>query len=435
LILLRVAQVGLLFLSTIIVARQLGPVGRAQYALPLAAAGVAAALAHLSLGPAAVRLLSRNEATLAELNAHLSAAMLVTSAIAMPATAGYCLAARAAVANASVMIIVLCAVTVPCVVVTEVSGQVLIAMGDMGAWAWAMSFGALVQLAVLAVWIVLGSLTPAGAMAIALVGFATTAILVVTALARRAGISSLRPRWSRPTGSQLLASALGFHPGTLALQLSSRIDLLIVGALASARSAGLYSLALTLASSAYLVTRTLSLSVLDRQMQDEVGAALRFTAMFVRQAFALGLATCGVVAALSYPFITIIYGSAWHGSVLPFAILIVAVGAMAPEEPVRQMLFRVGRPLQLSVVAWMGVAVNAAATVAMFGALGITGAAIGSVVAFWLYAAIMMIVLTRTTGIRGRDLAALPRRGDPIVEVLGNVARRFRVHFSWADGS
>jgi O-antigen/teichoic acid export membrane protein len=217
--------------------------------------------------------------------------------------------------------------------------------------------------------------------------------------------------------------------------LSSRIDLLIVGALASARSAGLYSLALTLASSAYLVTRTLSLSVLDRQMQDEVGAALRFTAMFVRQAFALGLATCGVVAALSYPFITIIYGSAWHGSVLPFAILIVAVGAMAPEEPVRQMLFRVGRPLQLSVVAWMGVAVNAAATVAMFGALGITGAAIGSVVAFWLYAAIMMIVLTRTTGIRGRDLAALPRRGDPIVEVLGNVARRFRVHFSWADGS
>ncbi len=36
---LRIAQYALLFVATIIITRKLGPVGRAQYALPLAVSG------------------------------------------------------------------------------------------------------------------------------------------------------------------------------------------------------------------------------------------------------------------------------------------------------------------------------------------------------------------------------------------------------------
>jgi O-antigen/teichoic acid export membrane protein len=419
-------QVALLFLATVIVARKLGPLGRAQYALPLAAAWVASALAHLSLGPSALRQMSRGKATLQELSQHLSAAMVTLSLPAAAATIGYCLLARGAVANASFATIVLCAATVPFTVAAEVSGQLLLAIGETKMWTWASILGVVAQLCALAACITLTSLTPASAMAVALVGFVAVAILMLIALARRAGVSALRPRWTHAVGRPLLAAALRFHPGTLALQLGPRIDLLIVGGLATARATGLYSLAVTLGGSAYVGTRTLTLAAVHDQMQDSLDDALAFTAMFTRQAVVLALVTCALISAAAYPFITIVYGSAWRGSVLPFVILLVAAVAMALEEPVRQMLVRVGRPITTSLAAWSGVALNAAATVAMFIPLGIVGAALGSVVAFWVYALIMVGLLTSASRIQVSDLVGLPRRGDPVADFVGGRVRRLR---------
>jgi O-antigen/teichoic acid export membrane protein len=267
-------------------------------------------------------------------------------------------------------------------------------------------------------------------MAVALIGFLTTAIMILIAVGRRAGAKALRPRWSRALGDRLLLTATGLHPGTVALQLGSRVDLLIVGGLAATRSTGLYSLALTLAGSAYLVTQTLSLNALHRQTQDELEGALRFTAAFTRQALALALVTCGLVSAVAYPFVVVVYGTGWRGAVVPFIILVVAVVAMAPEETARQMLYRVGRPAQISVVACAGVVLNAAVTVAMVGPLGITGAALGSLVAFWAYAALMIGLLVRATGMGVGELLALPRRGDPLFELVDGAARRLRLRAS-----
>ena len=428
LIILRVVQFGLLFVATLVVARELGPSGRAQFVLPLAAAAVAGAIAHLSLGNAAVRLISRREASLVELAGPLYAAMLPLSVLATTATFAYCELARRAVADASALTIIFAAATVPPTLVAQISGTLLIAIGDAIAGAWAMILGTLVQLAALAIWLLFSGLSPAVAMGLALVGQCAAAVFITVTLGRRVGASALRLRWSRSLGGPLLANAVRMHPGGLALQLGSRVDLLIVGALASARSSGLYSLALSLASSAYLITQTLSQSALHTQMHAAVAAASEFTARFTRQALALALATTTVACALAYPFITLVFGSAWRGSVVPFMVLVVATIAIAIEEPVRQMLFRVGRPVETSSAACASVVVNAVATLVLYQALGITGAAIGSIVAFWVYAAIMVTLLVRASGMSARDIVALPRRGDPLFEWLRTtVLRRNRV--------
>ncbi len=369
-----------------------------------------------------------------ELNQHLSAGMLALSGLAAGVTVGYCLAARGAVADASLPTIVLAAATVPCILVGQVSGQMLIATGDTAAWAWATILGVLVQLLVLAVWISLTTLDPTSAMAVALIGFFGTALMILGTVARREGVRALRPRWSSTLGNRIVTTAVGLHPGTIALQLGTRIDLLIVGALVSRHAIGLYSLALTLAGSAYLITQTLSLGAMHTQMRHELRAALRFTAAFTRQAIALALVTCAVISAIAYPFITLVYGDVWRGSVVPFVILLIAAIAMAPEEPVRQMLWRVGRPLQLSMVACAGVVLNAIATVAMVGPFGITGAALGSVIAFWVYAGAMVAMLVRNSELSVGELIAFPRRDDPLVEVLGGAVRRFRVRSSGVQG-
>src|SRR5947209_8113517 len=62
----RAAQYGLAFLAGIIITRELGPSGRAGYALPLALSSTVWIATHLSIEAAAQRLLGRREATLRE---------------------------------------------------------------------------------------------------------------------------------------------------------------------------------------------------------------------------------------------------------------------------------------------------------------------------------------------------------------------------------
>ena len=61
-VILRTAQQAIGLITAIVIARSLSPAQRAQYALPLALAGLVWAGSHLSLDSAAGRLLGRREA-------------------------------------------------------------------------------------------------------------------------------------------------------------------------------------------------------------------------------------------------------------------------------------------------------------------------------------------------------------------------------------
>jgi O-antigen/teichoic acid export membrane protein len=424
---LRAVQYGVLFLSALVVARELGPAGRAQYALPLALATVVLGICHLTLEGAAGRLLARKEASLHELVSLLSATTLLVSAVAVVVTTavGYALA-EPVLAGASHTTVLLAALVVPFMLASQVAGELLLRLGVLRRFAVVALASATLQLALVVVLAAASVLTPERAMLTTLIGFAVAGVATAAILAGVSGLSALRPRLASKLTRRVVSAALAFHPGTIALQLGARIDLLIVGGLTSARDAGLYSLSLTLADSVFLASYTLSQTALRTQTAAEEPEAARFTFDFTRQALYLSLAAAALASALAYPFITLVYGSEWRGSVIPFVILVTATIAITLEAPVRALLMRLTRPSALSLLACAGLIFNIAATIALIEALGIAGAALASMAAFWIYAFAILKLAARETGIPLKAIFGAPRGDDLVARVPGLLWRRWK---------
>src|SRR3954466_10763929 len=132
---LRLAQYGVIFVSSVVLARALGPSDRGQYALALALASNVWILSHLSLEGAAGRLLGRGEATFDELTRFLTAAVLLLGVL------GAALALLLGLANADSLLagagsttIALASLTVPCLLVNQMAGYMLLLDGLLGGY-------------------------------------------------------------------------------------------------------------------------------------------------------------------------------------------------------------------------------------------------------------------------------------------------------------
>lgn len=420
LLVFRAVQFAFLFLLSLIATRALGPSGRGQYALALNLATVVWVVSHLSVEQSVARMLARGDATAVEL-CHLSSAFsLVLGAIGMAITLAIGLPARGALlGDASPATVALAAATIPFTLIGQMATALLLRMGGaLRTYGWIIAIGAAVQFA-----LVLGletgiGLTPALAMTAAAVTIALVAIALALALARRVGLRALTPM----TEWRLVRSALGIglrlQPASIALWLNLKIDLLLVGLLVTARQAGLYSLSANLAEIVFIAISTVALAALEAQTRADTKAALAYTLDFIGQSLAIAVALALSAALIAYPFVVLVYGSVWAGSVVPFVILMPAVLALAIEGPSREMLIRVASPLVISVASGAGLALNVGLNLVLIPAIGIAGASIASVASYWLAGGLMLRILSRHGEVPMRRALRLPRRDDALPLLL-----------------
>jgi O-antigen/teichoic acid export membrane protein len=425
---MRVAQYGFLFVSALVVTRALGPVGRAQYALPLALAGAVWILTNLTLEIAAGRLLARREARLQQLLPTLSLSFISLSLIAVAISVIVGLTLRSVLlAGDTETMVVLAALTIPFLLASQLAGQLLIVLGRLRAQGLATAFGALPQLGMVAALALMGRLTPERALGAALLGFASTGILLVVMLARDVGARSLLPAFKPTVLRRLLRVGAVLHPGSIAIQFAPRLDLILVAAFLSAHNVGIYSLALVLADSMLLAAQALSVSAVHRQFADDEPDAARFTLDFIRQSLLLTIAVIIAIAPLAYPLIVLCYGPAFAESTLPFLILLTATAATAIEAPCRILLVRIASPFLISGLVCASLVLNAVLTVVLIQFLSIAGAALASVAAFWGLALGMLWVVRAKSGNPVRSVFALPTREDEVVRLWRSAVARFRV--------
>ena len=348
---LRLIQYSLLFVSAIIVTRELGPVGRAQYALPLALAGIVWVVTNLSLELASSRMLARREITILPLTRVLSLWLMAMSVVATAIAFGLgSLLREEVLAGASVEMVLVASLTIPALFATQLSGQLLFVRGRLIAHGLASASGAVLQLVVTLYLLATDNLTASTALATAAVGFGVVGLLLVVALARDIGKGALIPRPDRRVLRRLIAVGARLHPGSVALQLDPRLSLILVGALLTASDAGVYSLALSLMGTVLLVIQSLSLSAVHTQYKEVEVHATSYTLEFARQSFLLSLIGAALMAVIAYPMIMILYGSAFAEATLPFITLLLATVAVAIENPCRVLLTR--SPLHSSSPDW-----------------------------------------------------------------------------------
>jgi O-antigen/teichoic acid export membrane protein len=421
----RAVQFAFLFLISLVATRALGPEGRGQYALALNLATMVWVVSHLSVEQSISRMLARKEASLVELCRLASLFSLTFGLFGVAATLAIGLPGRdALLGGANVATVVLAAATIPFTLIGQMATALLLRTGSLRAYGWILAVAAVVQFLLLIGLEVGIGLSPELTMLGALLTIAGMAVALTVVLARRFGIRALSPISEWRLIRAALHVGIRLQPASIALWLNLKIDLFLVGLLATTHEAGLYSLSANLADIVFTAVATIALAALEAQTKADANAATSYTVDFIGQniwvAILLGLAATLV----SYPFIVFVYGAEWQASVLPFALLMPAVVALAVEGPARGLLVRIAPPLVISAAAAAGLALNVGLNFALIPAIGISGASIASVLSYWLAGILMLYLLSRYGDAPMRRALRLPRRGDALPQLLRRGLRR-----------
>lgn len=417
----RAVQFLFLFGLNLVATRALGPTGRGQYALALNLATIVWVVSHFSVEQSIARMLARREADPVELS-RLGAFFTLTLGLlgtALALALGLSLRDQL-LGGAAPETVALAAATIPFTLAGQLATALLLRLGVLRPYGWVIAAGAAVQFSLVVAIEAGAGLSPQAAMGAALATIALTAVALAVILRRRLGPRALVPLASRRLVASALHIGVRLQPASIALWLNLKIDLLLVGLLVSAHQAGLYSLSAGLADIVFVCVSTIGLAALERQTSAETRAAVSFTSRFIGQNVILATFLALLGAAVAYPFVVLVYGSVWQGSVLPFALLMPAVVALAVEGPARDMLMRIAPPLSISAASTVAVLLNIALNLVLVPAVGIAGASIASVLSYWLAGALMLALLSHYGEVPMKRVIQMPRPA----ELLSRLRRR-----------
>ncbi|MDP8908118.1 MAG: polysaccharide biosynthesis C-terminal domain-containing protein, partial [Chloroflexota bacterium] len=415
LLMLRLAQYTMLFGFNLAAARALDPIGRGAYILPFTLATTVWAVVHLSIEGSVGRLLARREMDMHRAARLLSGMVLLLGLLGVAAVHLVWQLAPALLPTAvSPTGVLIASLTIPFTLAAQMAAALLFRIGALLPYGWIVASAAALQLTLLLLLVVVASLTPELTLLVILVALIANAMALCYLVGRRLGMSALIPAADAPTLRRVLRMGAVLHPSSIALFLNMRLDLLIVGAIAGAGQAGLYSVSTSLAEIAFLVAWTVSLSALRTQTEASEEVAVAYTINLARQTLALAVCSAVALSLLAYPIVRVCFGAEWTASAVPLAILSVGAVALAVEGPVRGLLIRIAPLGHISAVAVAALALGIALDLILIPILGIIGAAIASLVSYWTAALLMLWLLRRETQAPLRSILALPRSTDAI---------------------
>jgi O-antigen/teichoic acid export membrane protein len=392
----RFALVVLVGATGVVIARTLHPEGRGTYAVAVALANATTALGHLSVGPAHVGLwpgrrdaVTANSVLLGPVLGVLAAAAALTM-VASGATG------LGAAVDSGLLIVTLLAVP-PAVTVLYLN-NVLVLNARVGIVDRAMLLASVLQCGGLLAAATAGRLTVTWVVWIWTVTSAVPLLLLLPAA--RPPMRHLDLRLAR----RALSLGIRYHAGSASTYLTYRLDVLILGAMASTTSVGLYALAVTLAELIRLPTDALARASLSRQAAGDLAAAAGATIRATRASVLLAAVSVGGLCTVAPTLVPVAYGTDFAGCVPALFGLAPGLFVLCAGRQVNAYLLRLNRPLTMSAMSVTVLMVNVAVNLMLIPRWGIIGCSLASSVSYGLITAMQLTQFCRATGTPVRRL-------------------------------
>lgn len=367
------------FIGSVIIARVLEADGRGAYAYVITVSTAVMSLGHLSIETAYVTLWHEDEDL-----ARLSGSGLTLAAVVGGASsllAGIVLLQLLDVelpVGATSDMLVAALTVVPLWIASLYANAILANDGQVGTINRASWVTATIQTVLLALLAFLGELD---IRAIVWIWAAST----VFPLAFQLPALQRSPGLRGPTRSslrRLVKLGIRYHPGSLALSLILRVDILIAGALVSVGTLGIYSLAVTLTELALLAAAATSQVAIQVQVRGPLRSTADFTAAVARANALLATALVAVLVVSGPLAIELVFGPSFAGTTPSVLSLAPGIIALSWQRPLGVYVTRLDRPLKISIAMSMGLVVNIVLNLVLIPAWGVVGAGVASSVVY-----------------------------------------------------
>jgi O-antigen/teichoic acid export membrane protein len=407
------------FITGVVTARNLGPSGKGTLASLGFLAVLLGATASLGLGEAGATAMARGRSIRS-----ITGPTFVT--LALSSAAG--LAVFLAVSRLQwsdrwedvALPVALIALSLPCTAVTVVLSTLLDASGGFVLTS-ATRVLITVATAVLTAVFVLGMHHGlAGAALAGSLGWLVGPTVLLVALVRDGGVS--RPRWDAEYLRPALRHGVPVQISQLLMMATTRVDLLLVGAIVGASPAGLYSVALTLGALNTFPALSLAGAGYPRVAglpDHEVGPYVaRLVVTSILAAVMLGLAVACLL-----PLTPLAFGDGFRGTVAPAAVLLLAGVLWSPQWVFCRAAAARGQGAALIKSFGTSLAVMLAADGILVPTNGIMGAAIGAVLASAAGLGVVFVHAHRVWGVTAIDIVPTPSHAADAAGVLLSLVR------------
>lgn len=301
-------------------------------------------------------------------------------------------------------LLLLAAFVVPAGVLSSQLGAILVGGGRPSAQARAQSVGLIINgLAVAALYLAV-RLSVGAAVAASLAATVVTVGLVVVAIRERAVLKGTVGRLR-----DAAQYARKRYLTEVAAMLEMRVDIVMLGILATAAAAGVYSVAVALVEMLWFIPRAAETPLLSRLLHEGEERGAELTAQAVRLTVALELVLLIGALVLLGPAIRLLFGPAFVEALPLFWILVPGIVMNALVGPILSYLTSRGH--QYPALAGATVGGNIALNAALIPVMGVTGAALASSVTYALGSLWLMARFTKETGV-GLSALVLPRASD-----------------------
>ncbi len=377
-----VTRVGLVFLgliSSVLVARMLGPEGRGFYAVLTAICGTAVQFGNLGLHSANTYYVARDPRLLPRLIGNsLAVSLMLGSAIA--AGTWFFLSLSEHYTFLSAALLALAVFYVPVNLAYLLLQSLLLGLQDVRTYNQVELFSKALSVTLLLFIVVAGTVSVAAVFAASLVSLGFGAAWILGRLLFKGALPSPP---SLAAFTECLRYGLKAYLAAFFAFVLLRVDLLMVHWLLGAKQAGYYSIAVSLADLLYMlpaVAGTILFPKLTQLADDREKWAVTKKATWGITGVMLGL---GIVAALlAQPIIRLAFGRDFLPASSAFVVLCGAMALYGPNNCISNYLASTGFPW-FSVVVWLiAVLANVGFNLAFIPSYGIAGAAAASLLAY-----------------------------------------------------
>ena len=373
------------FATSIVIARVLGPDGRADYFIASTVGLGVFAVCHLSVDQSIFWALAERRAPVARIVKAITPLAFVAAAVATALywAVGFLGGFFNEVPNSTAFAGMLLA---PVLVGRLILDTFLYASDRARVASLSLVLTAILQLAGIGALAAVGDVTSATVIVVSAASTFAGGLPNAAVVAQlSSGFRTMRPLDLRP----LMRVGLSTHLAVIAFWLALRADVLIVSRLVSKHDVGIYSLAVTLAEVILLASDALALTALG--LHPRLDREQSYTYSVEVGAGAARVAALQVVAlaGLGWPLILVAYGRAWLETYPVVIALAPGMIAVAYMRPVTVAFIRAGRALERSLVMVVAGLANIVGTLIATVKFGIVGAGVASTIAYALGALLL----------------------------------------------
>lgn len=279
------------------------------------------------------------------------------------------------------------ALLIPVSILQQCSFNLLVGMGDLKAIALLQLSPVLFSAVGVVLLFPLGLLTTASFLALTVVGGLLNFALTLRLL-------GVRPRRGR-SPLRLMGFGLRAFPGGLSHLANSQLDQLLVAPVLGTRDLGIYAAAVTVAGIPLGLAQALGARSVRDNAAPEGGLDPRRTELSIRRV-AVAVAVLAVALACVVPWLVpLLYGAPFRDSAPLAMVLLLGTVANGVYGVAGTSLTIAGRPGVQSWAQIGGVVITGAGLAVLLPTIGVMGAAITSVAAYWTRLAFVLVALRR----------------------------------------